>query len=111
MPGIFLNADDTDVTGWGGSAVNVTKRSEVAQGAATDAQSITGVDAGEKRAILDANVTNAGRAAIASTLLDTILTDTRIDLSTPAKRKAFRLKAGLDELELILAQIAPDTAI
>lgn len=103
MPGILVNASDTDITGWGGSAVNVTKRSTAAQGAATDAQAITGVDAGVDRAILDANVTNAGKAAIAGLLLDDIIAD--VDLSTPAKRKTFRLKKGLSELHQILAEV------
>lgn len=103
MPGLLYNADDTTVTGWGGSAVNVNARSSAAQGAATDAQAITGVDAGTKRAILDPGVDNAGKAAIAGVLLDEIIAD--VDLSTPAKRKTFRLKKGLSELEQICKQI------
>lgn len=91
------------MTGWGGSAVNVPARSSAAQGAATDAQAITGVDAGADRAILAAGVTNAGKAAIAGLLLDDIIAD--VDLSTPAKRKTFRLKKGLSELHQILAEV------
>lgn len=103
MPGILYNGSDTDITGWGGSAVNVPKRSGVAQGACTDAQAITGVDAGVDRAILDAGVTNPGKALIAGALLDDIVAS--VDLSTPAKREAARLKRGLQELYDILAQI------
>lgn len=103
----LLNASDTAVTGWGGSAVNVPARSITANDATTtDAQKITGLTGAH--AILKANSTAAQKANIAGLILDLALTD--LDLSTPAKRKAARLKKGLSEMAQILAQIANEAA-
>lgn len=101
----LINATDADVTGWGGSAINVTKRSIAANQVLTDAQAIAGVVAasGAGAAVMTASSTNAQRAQVAGAILDSIISD--LDLGTPAARKLALLKRGLDEMEQVWDQI------
>lgn len=98
----LINSTDADVTGWGGSAVNVTKRSISVNAAVTDAQAIAGCVTASA-AVMKANSTAAQKAAVAGQLLDDIIAE--IDLSTPALRKQAKLKLGLEEAQKILRQI------
>jgi hypothetical protein len=74
----------------------------------TDAQAIAGVVT-NSGAILKAASTAAQKAAVAGAIIDDLIAD--VDLSTPRKRKLFRLKSGLDEMAQIVEKIAPDTLI
>jgi len=98
----LVTPGDVDVTGWGGSAINTTKRTYAVAQTLTDAQAIAGgvTNAG---AVLPASATAAQKAQVAGVILDSLVAD--IDLSTPIKREAFRLKRGVDELQKICAQI------
>jgi len=98
----LINATDADITGWGGSAVNVPKRSIGVAQTATEAQQLLGAQVANA-AVMMPSSTNASRAQVAGMLLDSIITS--VDLSTPVKREAMRLKRGLQELYDILAQI------
>lgn len=95
----IVTAGDTNVTGWGGSAVNTTARSYAAAQTMTDAQAIAGVVT-NNGAVLKASSTAAEKAQVAGTILDNLIAS--LDLGSPAARKATRLKAGLEELEDII---------
>ena len=100
----IVNGTDADIAAYGGGTETVTKRTVFPSSAlTTDAQGAAGVQANAKTAVMKSAATNADRAAVAGVLLDTILAS--VDLSTPAKRKTFRLKKGLQELYDILAQV------
>ncbi len=100
----IVNGTDADIANYGGGTETVAKRSIKASSAlTTDAQGAAGVQANASTAVLKNASSSANKAAIAGVLLDDIISS--LDLSTPAKRKAFRLKKGLAELYDILAQI------
>jgi hypothetical protein len=103
----LVNATDADITGWGGSAVNVTKRTYMASQTATDAQAIAGAVAASATgaAVLPAGSGAAAKAQVAGAILDDLLSS--LSLGTPGAREAARLKAGMEELEDILRTIAP----
>jgi hypothetical protein len=61
------------------------------QGALTDLNAV---------AIMQTSSSAAEKAAVAFCLLDSLVST--IDLNTPAKREAFKLKQGLDELHDIV---------
>jgi len=98
----LINATDATITGWGGSAVNVTARTISVAATATEAQQLLGAQVANA-AVMMPSSTNASRAQVAGALIDSIVTS--VDLSTPIKREAMRLKRGLQELYDILAQI------
>ncbi len=100
----IINGTDADIAAFGGGTETVTKRTIFPSSAlTTDAQGAAGVQANASTAVMKSGSTNAQRAAVAGTLLDSILTS--VDLSTPVKREGFRLKKGLQELYDICAQI------
>jgi len=100
----IINGTDASIAAFGGGTETVAARTVKASSAlTTDAQGAAGVQANAKTAVMKSAASNADRAAVAGTLLDSILTS--VDLSTAAKRKTFRLKRGLQELHDILAQI------
>ncbi len=99
-----VNGTDADIAAFGGGTETITKRTVFAGSAlTTDAQGAAGVQANAGTAVMKNGSSNANRAAVAGVLLDTIITS--VDLSTPVKREAFRLKRGLQELYDICAQI------
>lgn len=98
----IVTAGDANVTGWGGSAVNTTKRTYLASQTMTDAQAIAGVVT-NSGAILKAASTAAEKAQVAGAILDDLIAS--VNLSTPGNRDLFRLKAGLQEYQDILAKI------
>jgi hypothetical protein len=100
----IVNATDADIAAYGGGTETVTKRTVFASSAlTTDAQGAAGVQANAATAVMKNASSNANRAQVAGVLLDTIITS--VDLSTPIKREAFRLKRGLQEMIDILNQI------
>jgi len=103
MAADIVNGLDADITNYGAGAADPVKRTITNSGADTDAQVMAGLNANPGTALLKPSETAANKALIAGVLLDNIITD--VDLSTPAKRKTFRLKKGLSELHQILSQI------
>lgn len=103
MAGMIVNGTDADIATFGGGAVTAVKRATTDAAATTDAQLNTGAQAAHGIAVIKAAQTNAGKIAIAGVLIDEVISS--VDLSTPAKRKAFRLKAGVQELKDILYQL------
>jgi len=100
----LINGTDASIAAFGGGTETVPARSIfVSSGLTTDAQAAAGVQANAKTSCMKSAASSADRAAVAGVLLDSIITS--VDLSTPALRKAFRLKKGLAELYDILAQI------
>ena len=100
----IINGTDADIAAFGGGTETVLKRTVFPSSAlTTDAQGAAGVQANAKTAVMKSAATNADRAAVAGVLLDTIITS--VDLSTPVKREAFRLKRGLQELYDVCAQL------
>jgi len=100
----IVNGTDADIAAYGGGTETVTKRTVFPSSAlTTDAQGAAGVQANGATAVMKNASTNAQRAAVAGVLLDTIITS--VDLSTPVKREAFRLKRGLQELYDVCAQL------
>jgi len=95
--------------------VNGTNAALAAQGettpAFTAANSTGAITAAEADAVADLegyavmklNATTAGKAAVILTLLDNL--SSGLDLSTTAKRKQFRLKAGLQDYVDLLKSI------
>lgn len=72
-------------------------------GAPTDTEigTILTTAANDAVAVMDTTPSAAEKAAVAWCLLESLVSG--MDLDSPAKRKAFKLKAGLDELLDILA--------
>jgi hypothetical protein len=100
----LINGTDADIAAFGGGSDTVTKRSiMVSAPGTTDAQAAAGVQANTGTAAMKSASTNAQRALAAGVLLDSIITS--VDLSTPVKREAFRLKRGLQELIDVCQQI------
>lgn len=91
----IVNASDADITGFGGSGVNIPKRSYVAGAAMTDAQAVAGVQANARTAAIKNGSPNSDSAQIAGAILDAQLT--YIDLTTPAARELNRQKRGQEE--------------
>lgn len=98
----LINSTDADITGWGGSAINVPKRTISANVVLTDAQAILGAVTASA-AVMKANSTSAQRAQVAGAILDTLVP--ALDLSTPELREFNRLKLGLEEGLQIMRQI------
>lgn len=103
MAADIVNGLDADITNYGAGAADPVKRTITNSGADTDAQVMAGLNANAGTALLKPSETAANKALIAGVILDSIISD--VDLSTPQKREAFRLKVGLDELRQICQKI------
>lgn len=99
----IINASDAALAV--GGETTATWTCAESTGAPTDAEigTILTTAGNDAVAVMDTSPTAAQKAAVAFCLLDSLVSS--LDLNTRAKRKAFKLKQGLQELQDIVAAL------